>query len=164
MKEYLSYCIDLLVIGFKIPQLKMLCELLYEYFIFLNFPWSSVELLQIYCYIVNYNDKISQGSKSPISKSHHTTSSFVRKLSDADNRELTKQPEKKQVSLEEKEVCISQALLKVHGTYHSYKRGLENLLLLVELSKNNVLSHAPFSLSNFAIIVPVLGHIDCHVS
>lgn len=47
MKEYLPYCIDLLVIGFKIPQLKMFCELLYEYFIFFNFPWSSVELLQI---------------------------------------------------------------------------------------------------------------------
>ncbi|XP_022309941.1 PHD finger protein 21A-like [Crassostrea virginica] len=50
-----------------------------------------------------HRPSILQGSKSPISKSHHTTSSFVRKLSDADNRELTKQPEKKQVSLEEKE-------------------------------------------------------------
>lgn len=42
------------------------------------------------------------------------------------------------------------------------KGNFENLLLLVELSKNNVLSHAPFSLSNYAIIVQVLGHIDCH--
>uniref|UniRef100_K1QLJ5 PHD finger protein 21A n=1 Tax=Magallana gigas TaxID=29159 RepID=K1QLJ5_MAGGI len=50
-----------------------------------------------------HRPSILQGSKSPISKSHHVTSSFVRKPSDSDGKEFTKPLEKKQVSLEEKE-------------------------------------------------------------
>ncbi|XP_062591145.1 PHD finger protein 21A-like isoform X1 [Saccostrea cucullata] len=50
-----------------------------------------------------HRPSILQGSKSPISKSSHMTSSFVRKPSDSDNKEFTKPAEKKQVSQEEKE-------------------------------------------------------------
>ncbi|XP_048731307.1 PHD finger protein 21A-like [Ostrea edulis] len=51
-----------------------------------------------------HRPSILQGSKSPISnKSHHVTSSFVRKPSDSDNKEFTKPADKKQVSQEEKE-------------------------------------------------------------